>query len=142
MKTTSRIISLIAAALLLSSCGANEGILKSGKETPASGNSATSATEFDRDLETVRNADFRWVYVLRRKDGGVIDAEDRGVIKINTSDANRRVSSDGDKAFIIGTNIPIAPSNMLALYGRFAVEDRSPQPPPSSNAPSNANSNK
>lgn len=137
MKTTSRIISAIAAAVLFAACGANETILKSGKETPASGNSAAPAvSSFDKDLEGVRNADFRWVYVLRRKDGGVINAEDRGVIKINTTEANRRVSSDDDKAFIIGTNTPLTPSSMLNLYGRFAVEDRSPQPTP---ADTNAN---
>jgi hypothetical protein len=127
-------------ALLLIACGANEGILKSGKETPSS-NSQPSKTEFEQDLDAMRTADFKFVYVLRRKDGGPIDAEDRSSIKINTVDANRRVGSDDGKAFIIGTNTAIAPSNMLALYGRFAVEDRSPAPQPD-NSNANANANK
>lgn len=135
-------ISLLTAALLLAGCGANESVLKSGRETPAS-NAAppASVSSFEADLEAMRTADFRWVYVLRRKDGGVIDAEDKSVIKVDTNEANRRVSSDDGKAFIIGTNTPIAPANMLNLYGRFLVEDRSPVPP-SANATGNANSNK
>ena len=77
----------------------------------------------------MRTADFQFIYVLRRKDGGTIDAEDRGVIKMQTSTANRRVAADDDKAFIIGTNVPIPPQNMAAIYNRFAVENYAPPPP-------------
>lgn len=126
---------LVAAALLGTACGANEQVLKSGKETPS--NSVRTSSSIDDDLAAMRNADFRWVFVLRRKDGGVIDAEDRGVIKVNTVEANRRVSADGDKAFIIGTNTQIPPEKMMALYQRFAVEDHSPAP--AANADTNSN---
>jgi hypothetical protein len=137
-----RTTSLSAAAFLVASCGANEGILKSGRETPSTNLAAPStASAFEQDLASMQTADFRWVYVLRRKDGGVMDADDRSVIKLNTGEANRRMSSDSDKAFIIGTNTPIAPANMLKLYGRFSVEDHSPEPPPA-NVTGNSNSNK
>ena len=126
------------ALLLLTGCGANESVLKSGKETPST-NSAPQQPAIDQDLAAVRNADFRWVFVLRRKDGGKIDAEDRSVIKANTVEANRRVSSDDDKAFIIGTNMQIPPEKMMALYQRFAIEDHSP--PPDANTNVNGNSN-
>lgn len=118
-------------------CGANDGILKSGKETPASSNAQLTKSVFEEDLGSMRTADFRFVYVLRRKDGGKIDAEDRSIIKAQTTDANRRMSSDDDKAFIIGTNTQIPPKNMMALYKHFAVEDYSP--PPMANTNTNAN---
>lgn len=129
--------------LLGSGCGPNEGVLKSGKETPQA-NAASDKSPFEQDLDAMRNADFIYVYVLRRKDGGMIGAEDRGVIKLHTSLANRRVSSDDDKAFIIGSNTPLPPPNLMALYDRFAVENYSQPPPANTNVNSNekVNSNK
>ena len=129
------------AALFLTACGANENILKSGKETPST-NSAQSPPEIEQDLTAVKNADFRWIYILRRRDGGVINAEDKKVIKANTIEANRRVSSDGDKAFIIGTNTQIPTEKLAALFQYFAVEDQSPPPPPEANTNTNAAANK
>jgi hypothetical protein len=130
---------LIVFALFITACGANDSILKSGKETPSS-NSTTAVSEIDSDLAAVKNADFRWIYILRRKDGGVIDAEDKKVIKANTVEANRRVSTDGEKAFIIGTNTQIPADKLAALYQHFAVEDQSP-PPPDANTNANTNAN-
>jgi hypothetical protein len=124
---------------LTAACGANDSILKSGKETPGSSNVQPRKSAFEEDLGSMRTANFSYIYVLRRKDGGKIDAEDRSVIKLQTTDVNRRVSSDDDKAFILGTNTQIPPKNMMALYKHFAVEDYSPPPPPTN---TNANANK
>ena len=121
--------------LFLTACGANDKILRSGKETP-SANAAVTRSALEDDLTSMRNADFRYVFVIRRKDGGPIDAEDRSVIKVNTMEANRRISSDSDRAFIIGTNNPLPPEKLSALYARFAIEDHSP--PPEINANTNA----
>jgi hypothetical protein len=138
MILTNKAIILFVACLLLTACGANESVLKSGKETPAPANSQTAKSSYEQDLDSMKTADFRFVYVLRRKDGGSIDAEDRGVIKVNTVEANRRISSDNGKAFLIGTNTLIPPEKMTALYQRFAIEDLSPPVDPSVNGNSNA----
>lgn len=138
VKYASRIILLAAFAILFAACGANEGILKSGKDTPSSSNIQPGKSSFDQDLDSMRTADFRFVYVLRRKDGGVIDAEDKSVIKLQTVDMNRRVASDNDKAFIISSNAMLPPKNMRALLEHFSVENYSP--PLDANA--NANTKK
>lgn len=119
---------LTMSILVLSSCGPNENILKSGRESSPETKPASRTTTLEEDLEAMRTADFSFIYVLRRKDGSEMDAEDRSVIKQNTMEANRRVSSDNDRAIIIGTNTPIRPKNMAAVYERFAVENFSPQP--------------
>ena len=126
--------------LILSACGGNEAILKSGKEPAAQANVESSKTTFEKDLEAVRVADFSFVYVLRRKDGGVIDAEDKSIIRLQTAQANRRVAADDGRAFIIGSNFALPPKNMAAIYDRFAVENYSPAPSPTT--ASNANTNK
>ena len=130
---------LLIFLLALTGCGANDKILQSGKQTP----SATPAprTAIEDDLLSMQTANFHWVFVLRRKDGGPIDAQDRSVIKVNTAEANRRVSSDSDKAFVIGTNTQIPPEKMSALAQRFAIEDHSPAFDPNANANANANVN-
>lgn len=119
-------IAVVAFTSLISiACGANEGILKSGRETPVVSNSTPVVTSLEKDVEEMRTADFKFIYVLRRKDGGKIDAADRVVIKEQTIDANRRVSSDSGKAIVVGSNFAIPPDKLLAIYDRFAVENYS-----------------
>lgn len=119
-------------------CGANDNVLRSGRETPASANIEPAKSTFETDLDSMRTAGFSFVYVLRRADGAPIDAEDRGVIRVQTADVNRRVLSDDGKAFLLGSNYQLPAANMTALYERFVVEDHSPP----SAANTNANANK
>lgn len=119
-------------ALILTGCGPDERILRSGNTEPSASNIERRAPNIADDIEAMRTADFEFIYVLRRKDGGVIDAEDKGVIRVNTTDANRRVSAEDGKAFLIGSNTKLPAKNMMALYERFAVENYS-KPGPAEN---------
>ncbi|MEP6946482.1 MAG: hypothetical protein ABJA02_11240 [Acidobacteriota bacterium] len=110
-------------------CGANDGILRSGKPDANAANVTPVLSSADRAVADMRTASFTAIFVVRRKDGGTMDAEDRGVIRIQTSDANRRIGTDDDKAFVIGSNHPIAAEKMAALSVRFAIEDLSPPAP-------------
>jgi len=115
---------------LTTSCGANEQILKSGKESPPPANVESPKSTLDQEIEAMRTADFRYIWVLRRKDGGVIDAADKAMIRANTEGVNRRVLTDDDKALIIGTNPLPFKENIDALFSYFAVQDLSPEPMP------------
>lgn len=119
---------LALAACLFAGCGANDNILRSGKSDPAGTNATATKASFESDLESMRTANFAFIYVLRRKDGGPIDPEDRSSIRVHTMQTNRRVSSDDGKAVIIGSNFQIAAHDMAAIYQRFAVENYSPAP--------------
>jgi hypothetical protein len=137
-----KILFLLGIVSCVIGCAANEKVLRSGSETPTpaptKANDATPAkVPFARDLEDMRTAGFAFVYVLRRKDGGKIDAEDRGFIRFQTADANRRELADESRAVIVGSNFQIPAANMKALYGRFAIENYSP--PPAANANTNTN---
>ena len=133
-------MAVLLAAGLAAGCGANESVLRSGKETPTLTNADREKTTFAKDLEAMQTAGFGFIYVLRRKDSGPIDAADVAVIKLQTVDTNRRVKSDDGRAVIIGSNYPIPPNNLAALYDRFAVENHSETPAADSNG--NTNSNK
>lgn len=139
LKMNSSVIFIFLISLLACSCGANESILKSGKETPVQANVEGAKSAIASDLEAMRTAGFTFIYVLRRKDGVRIDAEDRSVIKLQTTDANRRVAADEGRAVIIGTNYQIAATNMAVIYDRFAVENYSSAPSATANANSNVN---
>lgn len=130
-------ILIILLTTILGGCGANDGILKSGKDTATPTNSAPALSTLEADVDAMRTANFKFIYVLRRKDGGAIDSEDRGVIKLKTDGANRRISSDNGKAFVIGSNFEIPADKMAAIYDRFAVENYSP--PAIENDAGNAN---
>ncbi len=129
---------LFSVSLVLG-CGANEKVLRSRNETPAPviTNSEPEKIPFARDLEDMRTVGFAFIYALRRKDGGKIDAGDRGFIKQQTADTNRRELADEGRAVIIGSNFLIPANNLKALYDRFAVENYSP--PAAANTNTNMN---
>jgi hypothetical protein len=131
---------LLLFAIFASACGPNEGILKSGKPDPNLANATPTVSTVERDVADMRTADFVTIIVVRRRDGGTMDAADRGVIRDATAEANRRIGSEDDRAFVIGSNQPIALEKLRILTDRFAVENYSP---PTDVIPANAaNANK
>ncbi|MEP6788862.1 MAG: hypothetical protein ABJB40_10555, partial [Acidobacteriota bacterium] len=96
-------------------------------------------TPIIKDIESMKTAGFTFIYVVRRKDGGVIDAADRGVIKLNTDNVNRRVAAEDDRAFVLGSNFELPEKNFNALNSHFALENFSIPPGPPVNANVNAN---
>ncbi|HEY0657684.1 MAG TPA: hypothetical protein VGD05_04380 [Pyrinomonadaceae bacterium] len=123
------------------SCKPNSGILNSQRnnQTLPANSTGRAINSFERDLETMRTADFDFIFVLRRKDGGKLDGEDRTYIKANSpAETNRFIVSDEEKAVIAGSKFKFAPENLKALQERFAVENFSK---PAAETPQNANVN-
>ena len=128
---------LIAA--LAAGCGANEGVLRSGKDTPVQVNAVEEKPSFEKDLEAMRTAGFTFIYAIRRRDSRTIDAEDVRVIKQLTVDTNRRVKADEDRAVLIGSNFELPKDNLSGLNARFLVDDYSQPPVPNANVDTNFN---
>lgn len=96
----------------------------------SSANSAASPTAEDNtesleaDLQTMRNADFDFVYVFRRKDGGALDGEDKKYLRANAPAAtNRFILSDGNRAAIAGSSYRFGWENLAKLGEHFAIEN-------------------
>lgn len=109
-------------------CTPNQRIIESSRTPvpPAATTSTPSEATFDSDLQAMRDADFKFVLAFRRKDGGVMDADDKAFVNANTPyDVNRRKLSDGGKVVLIGTNFPLLPGNVDALTSRFLMQDHS-----------------
>lgn len=118
------VIVLIAASF---GCTPNRRIIESAKTPePLPVSSTPAVSVLDADLQAMQNADFTFILIFRRRDGGVMDAEDKAVINANTPpEVNRRTLSDGGKAVIIGSNFPFLPGTIETLTSRFIMEDHS-----------------
>jgi len=73
----------------------------------------------------MRTADFKFIVVLRRKDGRPMDPGDKELIGKTAFQANRRRLSDEGKAVIIGSNFPFATGEFDGLTERFKMENYS-----------------
>ncbi len=84
----------------------------------------TNAATLEDDLQTMRNADFDFVYVFRRRDGGMLDGEDKKYLRANSPAAtNRFILTDGNRAVIAGSSYRFEPQNLDSLRERFSIEN-------------------
>jgi hypothetical protein len=131
--------------MLLAACGPNESILKSGTNNenlaPAPQASRAAYDTVDAEVENMRTADFNFIIVLRRKDGGKMQSEDKAFVRTNMSGANRRSLVDDEKAIVIGSNARVPQDLITKLTDKFDVQDFSkPEAEiPASQSPANAN---
>lgn len=133
---------LIIGGLFSFACQPNAAILESAKNSTATRANQTepAARSFDRDLETMRTANFDFIYVMRRKDGAPLDGDDKRYVKTNSPiETNRFILSDEEKAVIAGSKYKFAPENLTALQERFNVQDFSKPQPAAPPAAENSN---
>lgn len=114
------------SAILICFCFACENSSLKTNGNAAQGAPEQKISEFERDLETMRTANFEYIFVFRRIDGGVIDGEDKTFLKTNLPrEINRIIISDEDKAVIAGSHFKFPPENLEILRKRFNIEDYS-----------------
>lgn len=136
---------LTAYCLLFTSCQPNASIMNSRSDAPplSSANSTPAKSSVETDVETMRTADFDFIYVMKRKDSGVLTAEDKTFIKENSPrETNRFLLSDEGKAVVAGSKYKFLPEHLKALSSRFVIENFSkPDGETGNNANTNANAN-
>ncbi len=87
---------------------------------------AEKLTDLQREIRDMQTADFKFIYVIKRKDGGEFDKADRDFLRENrTPEINRFSATDDKKAFVVGSNYPFLPEHWKNLQKRFAIEDYS-----------------
>lgn len=141
MKTFFIVISFAVFAL---ACGPNERIINSAKQAESereafNRNAAAmpKASTLESDVQAMRDADFNFIYVFKRKDGGVLDKEDKRFVAERTPpEVNRRRVGDTEKWIILGSNFRLESKFLDEMKERFAFEDHSK---PASELPSNTN---
>jgi len=125
-KHVSKIIIVLITAFF-GICLACENSSLKENNNAAQGTPEKKVSEFERDLETMRTANFDYVFVFRRKDGGAFDAEDKIFLNADLPKhlINRVIVSDDDKAVIAGSNYKVPPESLEGLRKRFDIQDYS-----------------
>ena len=136
---------LLIATVFAAGCTPNQRILNSSNERAPEPSSVQQQgtiepPRIDSDIAAMKTADFNFIYIFRRKDGGELDADDRAFMNANLPyEINRKKISDGGRALIIGSNFRLPADNFKAMRERFAFEDLSKAE--SEIMPANSNSN-
>lgn len=122
----------VAATCFAAGCTPNQRILESSNSASenvnTSGNSAAArpADSIENEIEAMRNADFFFIYVFRRKDGGVLDADDkRFMAAVIPYEINRKTLADGGKALVTGSNFRFPTDAWKQMTNRYNFEDHS-----------------
>lgn len=130
-------VTALAAVCLLAACGPHPRFANANSNSAETANSRPQRSQTERDIESMRTADFEFVYVFRRKDGGVLDEADRRFLnEQKPPEINRVKLTDEGRAVIFGSNFQLPEPQMAALKERFAFEDLSrprPEQPPAAN---------
>ena len=117
---------LVLLAVFLISCGGskNETVSNTAQPAaPAPSVQSTPLTEFEKDMQFVRNGQFSYVWIFSRKDGKPLDAADSNFLRTNAPQVVDWVKTDGGKKVIAGTNFNLEEGNLTVLRKRFVVED-------------------
>ncbi len=143
---TSKLTSSFAGMLLVGlicSCAPNQRIVESNAELTESkpNNTAPVRSTLEKDIEAMRTADFVFIYVIKRKDGGPLDNEDKKFASaVIPGEMNRRALADDGKAILVGSNFRMPDDSRKLIEERFTVEDLSRlQPLENANAKAQAN---
>lgn len=118
---------LLLVVLLLGACGGAPSDSNTASTSPtatAPTPSPSPKTEFEQNLQYVRNGGFTYIYVVSRKDGKPLERTDSDFLRANAPQVVDWVKADGSlKTFIGGTNFNLEEGNMGELKKRFNVED-------------------
>jgi hypothetical protein len=140
IKTT---VMVAVLAVVACSCAPNQRIVESNGQWVNTDTNRTAATpvpsSLEKEIESMRTADFIFIYVIKRKDGAALDAEDKKFAgAVIPGEMNRRTVADEGKAILIGSNFRMPEESQKLIVDRFTFEDLSREVP---SATSNANAN-
>jgi hypothetical protein len=120
---------LIAVVLLFAGCGGsapnNTNSSTPSATSPAPAPSPSPQTEFEKDLQFIRNGGYTYIYIISRKDGKPLEPSDSDFLRKNAPQIVDWARTDGGKKVIAGTNFNLEEGNLGALKKRYNVEDYS-----------------
>ena len=122
-------IIFVVVILLFAGCGGSAPTNTSTStptETPvAAAPSPSPQTEFEKDLQFIRNGGYTYIYIFSRKDGKPLEPTDSAFLRTNAPQIVDWARTDGGKKVIAGTNFNLEEGNLAALKKRYNVEDYS-----------------
>lgn len=108
----------------LSSCQRSKSKPSEGEPSTAQLSPEQKAkTEFDRDLQFIRNGRFSYIWVFSRSDGKPLDKDDGDYLRKNAPQVIDWATTDGGRKVIAGTNFDLELGNLALLRKRFIAEN-------------------
>ena len=124
MKNLTVFAFVLCLALIVSGCHKSDDSSESNS-TPSKP-AASPLVGFAKDLQFIKNGQYTYIFVLTRKDGKKLDAEDKEYLRKNVPQIVDLVTTEEGKKAIIGTNFNLEEGPMMAaLKKRYVVEDYS-----------------
>jgi hypothetical protein len=125
-----RSLGILIIVLLFARCGGSAPKNANNSSTPSETAAAPAPapspqTEFEKDLQFIRNGGYTYIYVISRKDGKPLEPTDSDFLRKNAPQIVDWASTDGGKKVIAGTNFNLEEGNLGALKKRYNVEDYS-----------------
>ena len=123
-----RIGLVMTVALLFAACGGSPNTSQTAPSpAPAASPSvqASPLNDFEKALQFIRNGQYTYIWVISRKDGKPLTAEDSAFLKTNAPQIVDLAATDDKRKAVAGTNFNLEEGNMEALKKRFVVEDLS-----------------
>jgi hypothetical protein len=126
-------IIVLLVGLLLSACSGGSKSTSTNAPPPSAPSpvaavpspSPSPQTEFEKDLQFIRNGGYTYVYIFSRKDGKPLEPTDSTFLRTNAPQIVDWAKTDGGKKVIAGTNFNLEEGNLAALKKRYNVEDYS-----------------
>lgn len=125
-KNSARLLAFAFFALIIAflNFGCESPSLKANSTAAKPAAAENNAPGLEQDLQTMRNANFEYIFVFRRKDGGVLDGEDKKYLRANSPvSTNRFILTDENKAAVAGSSYRFEPENLEKLQQRFVIEN-------------------
>lgn len=119
-------ILVIAVVAFSTACGGGQSTSNTNTAPAPSASpfvQASPLSEFEKDLQFIRNGQFTYVWLISRKDGKVLTPEDGEFLKANAPQVVDWVGTDGGKKIFAGTNFNLEEGNLEKLKTRFVFED-------------------
>ena len=86
---------------------------------------ASPLSDFEESLKFVRNGQFTYIYVISRKDGKPLDAQDKEFLDKYAPQIVDRAATKDKTKIVVGTNFNLEEGNLTLIKKRFNVEDYS-----------------
>jgi len=120
----------IAVVLLFAGCNGSAPNNANNSNTPTETSTAPAPspspqTEFEKDLQFIRNGGYTYIYIISRKDGKLLEPTDSDFLRKNAPQIVDWARTDGGKKVIAGSNFNLEEGNLGALKKRYNVEDYS-----------------
>ncbi|MEZ5306241.1 MAG: hypothetical protein R2684_03750 [Pyrinomonadaceae bacterium] len=121
-----KLLFLAFVLLFAFGCAASEPSNSNTENGAVKPDAVPTRSERETEISSLKNADFDYIYVLKRKDGKALDVEDKRFVKAKAHFATNRFSlSTNEKTLYIGSNYAFEAKSLKDLNNRFELEDLS-----------------